>query len=82
MVAAVEGRADFGPRVEAEALRLRVPLGEGLSALGDGAEWIWNLVGDHFHGAAQVLDVWHGLENVAKAGRAALTQAVQSHATP
>lgn len=72
VVAAVEGREAFGLRVEAEALRLRLPLSEGLSVLGDGAEWIWNLAEDHFHGAAQLLDIWHGVENVAKAGRMAL----------
>lgn len=72
LVAAVEGREAFGARLEAEALRLGVPLSEGLSILGDGAEWIWNLAADHFHGAAQLLDVWHGVENVAQAGRVAL----------
>jgi hypothetical protein len=72
VVAAVAGREEFGPRVEAEALRLGVPLSAGLSVLGDGAEWIWNLADDHFHGAAQVLDVWHGAEKLATAGRAAL----------
>jgi hypothetical protein len=72
VVAAVEGREEFGPRVETEALRLRVPLGQGLSVLGDGAEWIWNLAEEHFHAAAQVLDVWHGVEKLAEAGRAAL----------
>src|SRR5262249_48976457 len=72
VVAAVEGRAEFGPRVEAEALRLGVPLGEGLSVLGDGAEGGWNLAADHFHGAAQVLDIWPGGQELAEAGRAAL----------
>jgi hypothetical protein len=72
VVAAVEGRQEFGPRAEAEALRLGVPLGEGLSVLGDGAGWIWDLAADHFHGAAQVLDVWHGVQKLAEAGRAAL----------
>jgi hypothetical protein len=72
VVAAVEGREDFGPRVETEALRLGVPLGEGLSVLGDGAEWIWNLAFDHFHGAQQALDVWHAAQKLAEAGRAAL----------
>jgi len=71
LVAAVEGREDFGPRVEAEALRLGVPLGAGLTVLGDGAEWVWTLAEDHFHGAAQVLDVWHGAEKLAEAARAA-----------
>jgi hypothetical protein len=60
LVAAVEGRADFGLRVQAEALRLAVPLSEELSLLGDGAEWIWNRAEDHFSGAAPLLDVWHG----------------------
>ncbi|MFO0846639.1 MAG: ISKra4 family transposase [Gemmataceae bacterium] len=72
VVAAVEGRGDFGLRVEAEALRLGVPLGAGLSVLGDGAGWIWGLADDHFHGAAGVLDFWHAAEKLAKAGRAAL----------
>ena len=44
---------------------------EGLSVLGDGAEWIWNLAERHFAAAAQVLDVYHGGEWLAKAGRAA-----------
>jgi hypothetical protein len=80
VVAAVEGREDFGPRVEAEALRLAVPLGEGLSVLGDGAGWIWDLASDHFHGAQQLLDVWHGVEKLAKAARAALGSGPQLQA--
>jgi hypothetical protein len=72
VVAAVEPAAAFGPRAEAEALRLGVPVGAGLSVLGDGAEWLWDLAGDHFYGAAPVLGVWHGVEKLAEAGRAAL----------
>lgn len=72
VAAAVEGREDFGLRVEAEALRLGVPLGEGLDVLGDGAEWIWTVADDHFHGAAEVLDFWHAAQKLAEAGRAAL----------
>jgi hypothetical protein len=72
VVAAVEGKSDFGPRVQAEALRLDVPSGPGLTVLGDGAGWIWGLAFDHFHGAAGVLDFWHAAEKLAKAGRQAL----------
>ena len=72
VVAAVEGRAAFGPRVEAGALRPGVPPGEGPSVLGDGAGWIGDLAADHFHGAAQVPDVRHGVRKLAEAGRAAL----------
>jgi hypothetical protein len=78
--AAVEGSGDFGARAGAEALRLGVPLSEGLSVLGDGADWIWGLADDHFHGAAQVLDFWHGAEKLAKAGRAALGDAQEFRA--
>ena len=31
---------------------------EQLSVLGDGASWVWNLSGEHFCGAEQVLDHW------------------------
>jgi hypothetical protein len=72
VVAAVAGREAFGVQVEAEALRLEMPLGRGLSVLGDGAAWIWNLAEEHFDGAAQLLDVWHGVEKLATAGRDAL----------
>ena len=40
--------------------------------LGDGAEWIWNLAEAALRRAAQVLDVYHGCEHLAAAGRAAL----------
>jgi hypothetical protein len=71
VVAEVEEAERFGARCAAEAERLGVEA-VGLSALGDGAEWIWNLVGARFPAAAQLLDVYHGCEKLAKAGRAAL----------
>ena len=37
----------------------------GLSVLGDGAEWIWNLQERHFPEADGLLDVYHGREHVA-----------------
>lgn len=75
VVAEVEEAADFGRRCAAEARRLGVAAGAGLSVLGDGAEWIWNLAERHFAGAAQVLDVYHALEHLAAAGRAAFAGA-------
>ncbi len=79
-VAEVEEAAAFGQRCQDEAQRLGVPSSvggvlvpvAGLSVLGDGAEWIWNLAGERFAGAAQALDVYHGCEQLAKVGRAAL----------
>ena len=71
VVAAIEEAEAFGRRVEREALRLRVPLGQGPSVLGDGAVWIWMLVEEHFFGCAAVLDVFHATEHLATAARAA-----------
>jgi hypothetical protein len=80
VVAEVEEAQAFGQRCRDEALRLGVSSSvegvlaavAGLSVLGDGAEWIWNLAGERFAGAAQALDVYHGCEQLAKVGRAAL----------
>jgi hypothetical protein len=71
VIAEVEEAQAFGKRCCAEAERLGVSADE-LSVLGDGAEWIWNLADERFVGAAQVLDVYHGCEKMAKAARAAL----------
>ena len=74
VIAEVEEASAFGPRCKAEAERLGVTdtaaqEGGRLSVLGDGAEWIWNLADAQFPGAAQLLDVYHGVEKLAEAGR-------------
>jgi hypothetical protein len=72
VVAEVEEAQAFGPRCQQEARRLGVAVAAtGLSVLGDGAEWIWNRVEQHFAGATPVLDVYHGVEKLAEAGREA-----------
>jgi len=71
VVAEVEEASAFGGRCAAEAARLGLSA-DGLSVLGDGAEWIWNAADKHFAGATQLLDVFHGCEHLATAGRAAL----------
>jgi hypothetical protein len=70
VVAAVEEVGAFGPRCRAEADRLGVTEHARVSVLGDGAEWVWNVAGAQFAGAAQVLDFYHAAEHLAKAGRA------------
>jgi hypothetical protein len=78
VVAEVEEAQEFGKRCRDEAARLGVlPEGRevpaaGLSVLGDGAEWIWNLADARFAGASQTLDVYHGVEHLAGVGREAL----------
>lgn len=71
VVAAVEDVAAFEGRCRAEADRLGLVDPTRLSLLGDGAEWIWNLAARQFAGAAQVLDVYHAVEHLATAARAA-----------
>jgi hypothetical protein len=72
VLAEVEEAHSFGPRCLAEAGRLGVVALAGLTVLGDGAEWVWNLAQGQFAGAAQVLDVYHAVEHLADAGRRAL----------
>lgn len=69
VVAAVETASAFGLRIAAEAERLRLPEAKPLSVLGDGAEWVWNVAGEHFPAAEQLLDIWHGVEHVAEAAK-------------
>jgi hypothetical protein len=73
LVAEIQEASAFGERCAVEAERLGVSA-DDLSVLGDGAEWIWNLAERHLATAAQVLDVYHGGEQLAKAGRAVFGQ--------
>ena len=70
VIAAVEPAEEFGRRCRAESRRLGRTDDGPLTALGDGAEWIWKLVQRYFDGAEQVLDIFHALEHVADLGRA------------
>jgi hypothetical protein len=69
VIAAVEDAATFGQRCQAEGRRLALNDPTTLSVLGDGAEWIWNLSQKHFPGAAEVLDIYHGIEHLADGSR-------------
>jgi hypothetical protein len=70
VIAAVEEAELFGSRCAAEAERLALTDASALTVLGDGAEWLWNLAGERFAGAAQLLDIYHGAEHLAGAARA------------
>jgi hypothetical protein len=70
VVAAVEEAAAFGPRLEAEAGRLGLTDPTGVTVLGDGAEWVWNLAGRHFTGAGELLDIWHGAGHLSDGAKA------------
>ncbi len=61
---AIESAEEFGRRIYEEAC------GRGWSralqkvVMGDGAEWIWNLVALHFPGAIQIVDLYHARQHL------------------
>jgi hypothetical protein len=61
---AIESAEEFGRRIYAEAC------GRGWSralqkvVIGDGAEWIWNLVALHFFDAIQIVDLYHARQHL------------------
>lgn len=67
-VAVLGGPATFGPLLWAEAVQRGFPEAGEQIALGDGAPWIWNLVGEHFSSSRQVVDWYHAKQHLANAG--------------
>ena len=55
-VATRDTAAGFGGLVYSEAQGRGLSRAEQVIALGDGAPWIWNLAGEHFPSAIQVVD--------------------------
>lgn len=62
---AIETAEVFGMRIYAEALRRGLLHAEKVVVLGDGAEWIRNVVEMHFPQATQIVDLYHTREHVA-----------------
>jgi hypothetical protein len=66
---AIESAEEFGRRIYAEAH------GRGWSralkkvVIGDGAEWIWNLVALHFSEAIQIVDLYHARQHLWEVAR-------------
>jgi hypothetical protein len=67
--ASVEEKDLFQQRVNQWRSLLRVGSTGDISALGDGAEWIWNIIRDVFGKVRECLDVYHALENLSKTGK-------------
>src|SRR5207248_11312403 len=66
---AIESAEEFGRRIYGEAW------GRGWSralqkvVIGDGAEWIWNLVALHFSDAIQIVDLYHARQHLWEVAR-------------
>lgn len=54
----------FAQRVEREARRRGVGRAPRQAVLGDGAPWIWNIAGEHFPEAIQIVDRFHAKEHL------------------
>lgn len=67
---AIEDAATFGKRLYAEAVRRGLHTARRVVVLGDGAQWIENLVGLHFGTAVRIVDLYHAKEHVAELARA------------
>ena len=59
-----EAVAAFGQRLYVAAVAAGLATAQEVVVLGDGAEWIWNLATEHFHGATQILDFYHAAEHI------------------
>lgn len=61
---------DLGERLHHEAMRRGLGRARAVEAVGDGAEWIWNLVDARWPEAVQVLDFYHASQHLWELGRA------------
>lgn len=61
---------ELGERLHHEALRRGLGRARQIEAVGDGAPWIWNLVGARWAQAVDVLDFYHASQHLWELGRA------------
>jgi hypothetical protein len=61
---------ELGERLHYEAMRRGLGRARQIEALGDGAEWIWNLVRARWPDAVEMLDFYHGSEHLWELARA------------
>ena len=64
---------EFGKLLWVTGCRLNADLSPELIFLGDGALWIWNLVGKYYPQAVQILDWFHAEEHLEAVAEAAFT---------
>ena len=69
-VGAIETAQEFGRRLYLEAWNRGWSRAAKKVVIGDGAEWIRNLVETHFPGAIQIVDLYHAREHLWEVARA------------
>jgi hypothetical protein len=70
VASSVTDDAPFAQRVIREATRRGFDEAERRVVLGDGAHWIWNLSGEYFPGAIEIVDRFHGKGRLSDASKA------------
>ena len=66
---AIETAVEFGKRLYREALKRGWRCAKKKVVIGDGAEWIWNLVAEHFPDALQIVDLYHARQHLWEVAR-------------
>jgi hypothetical protein len=67
--AAIEEKEQFSKRFHTWRRRLQLGSTGDISALGDGAPWIWNIVKEVFGNVRECLDIYHALEHLSNTGK-------------
>lgn len=67
----------FSHLVWSTGVQRHAQLAEELIILGDGARWIWDLVGEHFPQAIQIVDWFHACEYLEPVAKAAFRNEIQ-----
>jgi hypothetical protein len=66
---AIETAEEFGKRIYREAWKRGWSRAKKKVVIGDGAEWIWNLVAEHFPDAIQIVDLYHARQHLWEVAR-------------
>ena len=66
---AIEGAEEFGKRMYREAWQRGWSRAKKKVVIGDGAEWIWNIVAEHFPEALQIVDLYHARQHLWEVAR-------------
>ena len=61
-----ENISDFASRVERESRRRGFDKSDRQVVLGDGAKWIWNIAGELFPKAIQIIDLYHAKGTISR----------------
>lgn len=71
---------EFGQLLWGTGCQRHAQLAQELVFLGDGAEWIWNLVQEHYPEAVQIVDWFHATEYIAPVAKAVFNEQDQRQA--